>query len=91
MSRDKRRPSERRRQKKARPKRKAAKPDFVRPRAWAQSELQGVLHWITRLAGEEGEAFPAAWRAGQLKHYKLRAKDLRKEIRAGGQRERADG
>lgn len=72
-------PSERRRRQGA-PKRIKAKPAFTRPREWAEQELLGVRGWITRLAGEEGDSYPKDWRKGQLRHYRARARDLRREI-----------
>lgn len=66
---------------KAKKKAKKTAVPFVRPREWAQAELVGVLGWIERLEAPLGESYPPDWRAGQLRHYRKRAKQLRSEIR----------
>lgn len=80
MSPEKRPPSERRRRVVAR-KKKGPKPEFSRPREWAEQELIGVNGWIARLEGIEGESYPPGWRVGQLRHYRKRAKYIRAEIK----------
>ncbi len=85
MAGQRQRPGERRRRKAA--KKKKSKPSgFVRPLEWAIEELNGVTGWIKKLAGPEGDGYPQAWRAGQLRHYKKRATMLRVEIKAHASR-----
>lgn len=89
MAPKKKRPGERRRQRPYKS-RTAPKPEFTRPREWAEQELIGVLAWLERLQGEKGDHYPKGWRTGQVRHYKKRAKDLRAEIRERKRQEKAE-
>lgn len=80
MSKDKRRPGERRRRK-GKKKADPSRPRFNRPIEWAQAELDGVTAWLARLKGSEGESFPEGWRRGQIKHYEKRARMVRAELK----------
>lgn len=81
-------PSEIRRRHKAR---KAAKPkpQFDRPREWAESELRGVIGWLKALRSSAADKYPEDWRKGQTRHYKHRARELRAEIKDHRRRERS--
>lgn len=88
MSRKSLTPGEHRRRK-VRARAKEAKPEFTRPREWAEAELHGVLNWLKSLKSPEADKYPEDWRKGQTRHYKHRARELRAEIKAHRRRERA--
>lgn len=81
MAKGKKRPGERRRRK-GKKRADPERPRFHRPVEWAKSELEGVVAWLERLQGPEGESYPEGWRRGQIKHYEKRARMVRAEIKA---------